>query len=169
LTGLARERHSLKGACEAIAQPAAHDEPRLRRPIELVRRSSRVHHGPPSGIRPGFVHVEQCGGRAREDVVGVRRVEVDRAVDLEDVAGSALVPGDVDAGEVEPEGGDRVTGERGRCRRGVRAPADGTEGNVCAPFAGRCVALDGPTTRPPATTTRRSRPVGSTRDWTITP
>src|SRR5262245_27480831 len=58
-------------------------------------------------LRPEFVpvsvEVEQCGGRVREDALGVHRVEVDRAVDLEDVAGSALVAGDVYAGEVEPE------------------------------------------------------------------
>jgi hypothetical protein len=86
--------------------------------------------------------LEQRRGRGREDVVGVGGVEVDRAVDLEDVAATGRVAGDVDAGEVEPERGDRARRERTRCRRRTHARAEGAQGDVRPPFAREGAALD---------------------------
>jgi hypothetical protein len=59
-------------------------------------------------VTVGRGSLEQRGGRGREDVVAVRRVEVDRAVDLEHVVAIGRVAGDVDASEIEPERGDRA-------------------------------------------------------------
>jgi hypothetical protein len=47
-TGVAHWRHPLKSFREAIAEPAAHDDPGLDGPIALVRRS-RCVHGPSVG------------------------------------------------------------------------------------------------------------------------
>jgi hypothetical protein len=86
--------------------------------------------------------LEERHGRDRKDVVGVRRVEVGCAVDLDNVSTAGLVAGNIDAGEVEPERGDRA--ERKLTRRGRRthAPAGGAQSDVRAPFAGYGTALD---------------------------
>ena len=86
--------------------------------------------------------IEHRRGRGREDIVGVRRIEVDCAVDLEDVAAAALVAGDVDAGKVEPQRGDRPAREHTRLLRRVDAPADGAQSDVRPPFARHGTALD---------------------------
>src|SRR5262245_50655762 len=86
--------------------------------------------------------LEQRRGRGREDVVGVDGVEVDRAVDLEDVAATGRVAGDVDAREVEPERGDRAQRERTRRRRRTHVRTDGAKGDVRPPFAWAGSALD---------------------------
>jgi hypothetical protein len=86
--------------------------------------------------------LEQRRGRRFENVAGVRLVEVDRAVHLEDVAPSGGVACDVHTPEVEPEGGDRSQRERTRWERRIDWPADSSQGDVRAPLAGQGTALD---------------------------
>ena len=86
---------------------------------------------------------EQRRGRGREDVIGVRWVEVDRAVDLEHISAPGFVAGDVDAGEVEAERSDRLERERTRRWRRIHASADGAQGDVRPPFARSGAALHG--------------------------
>src|SRR5262249_54868821 len=81
-------------------------------------------------------------GDGCEDVVRVGRVEVDGAVDLEDVAAAGRVGRDVYAREIEPECGDRAEGELTCRRRRIDASADGAQRHVRPPFARQGVALD---------------------------
>jgi hypothetical protein len=94
------------------------------------------------GLTTSRGSLEQRRGRGAEDLAPVRRVEVDRTVDLEDVATAVLVGRDVDAGEVERERGDRADGECTRRWRRTHTPADGAESDVRPPFAGQGTALD---------------------------
>ncbi len=85
--------------------------------------------------------LEERRGRGLEDVTGICCVEVNRAVDLEDIAPAGLVAGDVDAGEVDPERSNSAERERTRRRRRTHAPADGAQSDVHPPFARQSTAL----------------------------
>jgi hypothetical protein len=110
---------------------------RMRRPTPTARGSEQSSFGVIAGRT-----IEHRRGRGREDIVGVRRIEVDRAVDLEDVAAAAHVAGDVDAGKVEPKRGDCPARERSRGLGRIDTSADGAQSDVRPPFARQGTALD---------------------------
>jgi hypothetical protein len=90
----------------------------------------------------GSRSLEERSGHAREDVICVRRVEINCAVDLEDMPPASPVAGDVDAREIEPERGNRPERELTRCRRRAHTPADSAQRHVRTPFARLGTALD---------------------------
>jgi hypothetical protein len=101
----------------------AADRPRRRLTNSKERRPQRRGKRRSSKRVTDRGSLEQRRGRGGEDVGGVGRVEVDRSVDLEDVPAAALVGGDVDAGEVDPNCRNGAERERGRRLRRAHPPA----------------------------------------------